>query len=237
MSNLIVCALEAEASPKRAVEQQRFFKTGKGEYAEGDIFLGVGNPNVRRITKKYRDEPLQEVLPMLADPRHEVRLCALLIMVEQYSRGTREICEKVFQAYRDNVQHVNNWDLVDLSAPGIVGEHAWNTSRTCLASFAKSSHLWEQRIAMVGTLALIRHGEFSETLKLAKRFLTHSHDLMHKAVGWMLREVGKRDRSLLDEFLSTFGSTMPRTALRYAIEHYPEPQRKQWLAATRQAAG
>lgn len=222
-------ALTTAGNPEKAVGAQRFFKTGPGQYGEGDIFLGVNNPTVRQIAKEYRELPITEAVKLLKNPYHEIRLCALLILVEHYRKGDKPLRERILEIYLKNTRYINNWDLVDLSAPGIVGEAALNFKHDMLDCLAGSPYLWDQRIAMVATLTLIRHGEFATTLRLTERFLSHPHDLMHKAAGWMLREVGKRDRTVLTEFILKHKLAMPRTMLRYAIEHYPEEQRQAFL--------
>ena len=222
--------LTAAANPEKASGMRRFFKTGLGQYGEGDSFLGLTNPVVRAFVRKFRRTTLSEAVKLLASPWHEVRLCGGLILVELYAHADEAGREAIFHAYLDHGARFNNWDLVDLTAPGIVGNHLLNRERGDLYRLAQSPILWEQRIAMVSTLTLIRHHEFIDTLKLAERFLTHRHDLMHKACGWMLREVGKRNRKALTAFLHAHQKEMPRTMLRYAIEHYPESERKVFLA-------
>lgn len=215
----------------------RFFKTGKGQYGDGDCFLGVVVPLTRRVVKQYREAPLEVVQELLQSEWHECRLCALLILVAQYQRaGSRRMNdsrEELYQFYLAHTARINNWDLVDLSAPYIVGEHLFTHPRDILYTLARSSHLWEQRIAVVSTLGLIRRGEYLDTIRLAEYFAAPErrplHDLMQKSVGWMLREVGKRDRSLLEQFLRAHAATMPRTMLRYAIEKFDEAERKRWM--------
>ncbi len=221
--------LTAAANPEKASGMQRFFKTGPGQYGEGDSFLGLPNPVVRAFVKTFRRTTLPEAVKLLASPWHEIRLCGGLLLVELYARADETGREAIVQAYLNHGARFNNWDLVDLTAPGIVGNHLLNRERDVLDRLAKSPVLWEQRIAMVSTLALIRHHEFADTLKLAEMFLPHRHDLIHKACGWMLREVGKRNRELLTAFLHSHQAEMPRTMLRYAIEHYPESERKVFL--------
>ncbi len=231
--NFSAAAIEREmfaaANPEKAAGMLRFFKSGPGQYGEGDRFLGLGNPAVRNFVGTFRGTGPEEAFRLLESPWHEVRLAGLLLLVHNYRKGDEMRRETVYRGYLARTERINNWDLVDLSAPGIVGEHLLNRERGRLQELAASSLLWDQRIAMISTLTLIRHGDFSETLKLAERFLTHRHDLMHKAVGWMLREIGKRDRPALTEFLNRYRSAMPRTALRYAIEHYPEAERRGFL--------
>ncbi len=222
-------AVRTAGSPEKAIVLQGFFKTGKGQYGEGDLFLGVTVPASRKIALKYRELPLPEIVKLLKSPYHEIRFCALMILVEQYERGDEKTRTRIYCLYLDHTRWVNNWDLVDLSAPDIVGTHLLNGDRSVLDRLAGSGSLWEQRIAMVSTITFIRKGEFADTFRLAERFRTHPHDLMHKASGWMLREVGKRDRAALTEFLRKHRLSMPRTMLRYAIEHYPEEQRREFL--------
>lgn len=219
-----------EASHAEKIEHlQKFFQTSTGGYGEGDIFIGLTNPEVRSFVKQYKDIPLDNVTKLLKNAVHEIRLLALLIMVNKYEKGDVSIREAIYKLYLANIRHINNWDLVDLSAPGIVGVHLLNGKRSILKKLAKSNSLWEQRIAVISTLTLIRHGEFKETLSLAEQLLTHPHDLMHKACGWALREIGKRNKAVLSEFLSKYKLKMPRTMLRYAIEHYSIEERKEWL--------
>jgi len=228
-ATIVKNAITAAGDPEKAVGAQRFFKTGPGQYGEGDVFLGVNNPTIRQIAKEYRKLAITEAVNLLKNRHHEIRLCALLILVEHYRKGDHPLREQILEIYLNNTRYINNWDLVDLSAPGIVGEAVLSKKYDMLDSLTESPYLWDQRIAMVATLTLIRHSEFAAALRLAERFLPHPHDLMHKAVGWMLREVGKRNRAVLTEFLQQHKLVMPRTMLRYAIEHYPEEQRQAFL--------
>ena len=226
----VKAVMKAAGSPVQAAALQRFFKTGQGQYGEGDRFLGLRTPQTRRIAGIFRQLPLSQITVLLANPFHEIRLCALLILVDQYHRSDETRRERILELYLDqSATAINNWDLVDLSAPGIVGIHALAHGNGVIESLADDPLLWRQRIAVVATQTLIRHGEFDETLRLAERFLTHRHDLMHKACGWMLREIGKRNRDVLSGFLQRHRTAMPRTMLRYAIEHYPEAQRRAFL--------
>ena len=211
----IVEELRAFSDEEKKVVLPRFFKTGKGEYGEGDQFLGVIVPNTRKVAKKYRDASYDVLDALLESEWHECRLCALLILREKY----KTVQEEVVRFYLSHTKGINNWDLVDLSAPYILGDYLTNRSdRDILYKLAESSVMWEQRIAVVATLMLIRHGQFEDTVRLAEYFLNTRHDLMQKAVGWMLREVGKRDQDLLIAFLEAYGNRMPRTMLRYAVE-------------------
>jgi len=204
----------------------RFFKTGKGEYGEGDKFLGVTVPLTRAVAKKYKETSFEVLESLLESEWHECRLCALLILIEKYKTEP----DVVVRFYLDHLKGINNWDLVDLSAPYILGDHlVGQKDRKVLYDLARSSVMWEQRIAVVSTLMLIRHGSFSDTIALAKLFLDTRHDLMQKAVGWMLREVGKRDRALLTEFLENHKQEIPRTMLRYAIEKFTPEERRHFM--------
>jgi len=217
------------ATREKAMVLQRFFKTGTGQYGEGDKFLGVVVPDLRRVMKEFRDAPLSEVTKLLRSPWHEDRLLALLILVDQFERGDDKLRAGIYSLYLKNTRYINNWDLVDLTAPKIVGAHLDGGSRSLLYRFARSGNLWERRIAIIATFHFIRQDEFGDTLALSEALLQDEHDLMHKAVGWMLREVGKRDQRALEGFLKKHHAAMPRTALRYAIERFPEAKRKKYL--------
>lgn len=222
--------LRSSADPERAQVFQSFFQTGPGGYGAGDRFLGVTAPATRRVAKAYRDLPLQEVGEFLRHPYHEVRLTALHILVEQYQRGSPLAQEAILQFYLDHLDFVNNWDLVDTSAHKILGAHVLSTGdSTPLWELANSEHLWRQRASVVATLWLIKHGQLSETVELAEHFLTHPHDLMHKAVGWVLREVGKKDLRVLRRFLDSHAKVMPRTMLRYSLEKLSPEERQSYM--------
>lgn len=223
--------LRVHANQTKAKVLQGFFKTKKGEYGEHDKFLGVVVPETRRVAKAFRDLSLAELKKLLYSQIHEDRLLALLILVDQYQAGNSPASqEKIFAFYLQNKRRVNNWDLVDLSSSQIVGAHLMNgKDRKILYQLAQSTNLWDARIAIVSTYYFIRQNEFSETLKIAKILLHHPEDLIHKAVGWMLREVGKRDEDLLCKFLDRHGLQMPRTMLRYAIERLAERKRMGYL--------
>lgn len=217
------------ANPEKARFLQRFFKTGPGQYAEGDVFLGLVVPLTRSIARNCKATPLPELQILIESEYHEARLCALLIVVEQFKKAPEAQREELYAFYLRNACRINNWDLVDVTCPHIVGAYLLDKDRSVLYKLAASDNLWEQRIAMVSTIAFIRNREYTDTLALAERLMTHRHDLMHKAVGWMLREVGKKDRETLSDFLERNATRLPRTALRYAIEHYPEEQRQYFL--------
>lgn len=207
----------------------RFFKTGKGQYGEGDKFLGVVVPNTRLVAKRHKDAPFEVMTELLQSQWHECRLCALLMLVERFKKSDEKERKLIYDFYLSQTARINNWDLVDLSAPGIVGEYLKDKSRKDLYRLADSKLLWDQRIAVVSTYTLIKNGDFIDILALAERLLHHPHDLMRKAVGWMLREMGKRDRDLLVQFLEKYCKVMPRTMLRYAIEKFPEEERKEFM--------
>jgi 3-methyladenine DNA glycosylase AlkD len=224
--------LRSFASKEKAALLMGFFKTGPGQYGEGDKFLGVMVPQTRRVVQEFRDAPLAEVVKLLRSPWHEERLCALLLLVDQFERGDDPLRKKIYTLYLKNTRYINNWDLVDLSAPKIVGPYLDGGPRTQLCRFVKSKDIWERRIAVLATSHFIRQGDFTDTLALSELLLDDDHDLMHKAVGWMLREVGKKDVSVLEGFLKKHCRRMPRTALRYAIERFPEAKRKKYLKGT-----
>lgn len=233
---LSLAAIRAELhelrDPIRAVHSQGFFKTGPGQYAEGDRFLGLTVPVMRSVVRKYRDLDDASTLELLASSWHEERLIALLLMVEGYEKGDDSRREQIHRVYLANTSQINNWDLVDASAGEIVGSHLDAANIALLERLALSDSLWERRIAIVSTFRFIKHNEFRPTLEIAELLLRDTHDLIHKAVGWMLREVGKRDRPALDQFLRKHYQRMPRTMLRYAIERHPEGIRKKYLAGT-----
>lgn len=224
----VTAELEAVHSEEKKVVLPRFFKCGPGEYGEGDRFLGVVVPDVRAVAKKNTFASLDDLTLLLESQWHEARLCALLILLAQCRKS---VPKEAFRFYLAHTDRINNWDLVDLSAPGIVGRYILDNprEREVIYSLADSQSLWEQRIAVVSTLALIREGQFDDTYALAVKLMSHPHDLMHKAVGWMLREAGKRDQPRLELFLDEYAPSMPRTALRYSIEKFPEPLRQHYL--------
>jgi 3-methyladenine DNA glycosylase AlkD len=211
-----------------------FFKTGPGEYGEGDRFLGVTVPNLRRVAREFAALPVNGTLALLESPWHEDRLLALLILVRAYERGTPAEKVRIHRAYLANTKYINNWDLVDLSAAQIVGGQALDKrSLTVIRRLARSKSLWEKRIAMIATFRFIRTGNFRPTIEIAAALVNDDHDLIQKAVGWMLREVGNRDLATEERFLEKHHRTMPRTTLRYAIEKFPEARRKQYLRGLR----
>jgi 3-methyladenine DNA glycosylase AlkD len=223
-------ALAASANPGDVPVLQRFFKTGPDEYAEGDLFIGVRVPATRAVLRRCGAIAQAKILALLHSPIHEERLLALLLWVRDFERGDSLRQQAIYRSYLANTEHVNNWDLVDVSAYPIVGGWLLTRSRAPLARLAGSSNFWERRIAVLATFRFIKQGESADTLALAERLLEDPHELIHKAVGWMLREVGKRvDTKVLEAFLDAHANRMPRTMLRYAIERLPERKRRGYL--------
>jgi 3-methyladenine DNA glycosylase AlkD len=225
--------LRAVIQPEKQAILSSFFKCGKGQYGEGDIFLGITVPNNRAISSRYSQASLSTIEQMLQSPYHEFRLAALIALVRRFERCKANDAQRseIVQLYLKNTPYINNWDLVDLSCPKIIGPYQLaHPEADILHSLSRSSHLWEQRIAIVSTWSIIRAGRYDYTPAIAERFLTHSHDLIHKATGWMLREVGKHHKPTLLGFLSQHAHRMPRTALRYAIERLSPAERTHWLA-------
>jgi len=220
--------LRKESDSEKAKILQRFFKTGKGEYGEEDIFLGITVPKQRQIAIKYESLALKDIQLLLKSKIHEERLTALLILVNNYKKSENK--SEIYDFYLKNTKNINSWDLVDLSAQVIIGTYLEDKDRSILYKLAKSSNLWERRIAIISTFHFIKNNDFSDALKIAEILLNDKHDLIHKAVGWMLREIGKRDISVLENFLKKNYHSMPRTMLRYAIEKFPEKKRKMYLA-------
>lgn len=224
--------ITALANPEKAQILSRFFKTGKGEYGYGDKFLGVTVPQIRSVIKQYAAKTdITEILPLLSDKYHECRMGALLLLVSKYSdkKSTSADKEQIFGIYTGNTRYINNWDLVDLSAPGIPGAHLYGKDCTLLYRYAASNDMWKQRIAIVSTFTFIRNGDNTHTFSLAEKLLGTKEDLIQKAAGWMLREAGKRDKPSLEKFLTKHAAGMPRTMLRYAIEKFPENERKHYM--------
>ena len=210
---------------------QRYFKTAPGEYGAGDQFIGVRVPVLRRLAKEFRTLPRREVTALLRSPVHEERLLALLILVDACRRADETSRAAIFGLYLKNLAFVNNWDLVDSSAPHLVGRHLAQRPRAVLFRLARSKNLWQRRVAMLATFHFIRQDDFTDALRLAELLRDDEHDLMHKAVGWMLREIGKRSAAVLQKFLHQHAAFMPRTMLRYAIEKLPERERRRHLQA------
>jgi len=221
--------LRRRRNSRKARVLQSFFKTGPGQYAAGDIFLGIPVGELRRIAAATAVTEAV-MLGLLRSKVHEERLLALLFLLQQYREANADTKRKLFQLYLNNIQWINNWDLVDISAPHIIGFHLMDgKSKRLLYQLAASTNVWQRRIAIVATMHFIKNGHFADTLKISRRLLNDKHDLIHKAVGWMLREVGKRNRSLLEQFLIQHKSSMSRTMLRYAIERFPEGLRQAYL--------
>ena len=218
------------ADEERAIQIARFFQTGPGQYAEGDLFWGIPNPEVRKVVRRWTQLGFDEVENLLRDPVHECRFAALLIWVSQYPKATQAQQQAIFDSYLAHLDYINNWDLVDLSAPNIVGQHVFDQDRGVLYLLARRPHLWSQRVALIATFYFIRKNQFADSLALAEILLFHKHHLIHKAIGWMLREIGKRDLDILEEFLHRHIQGIPRTSLRYAIEHLPPFRRQYYLA-------
>jgi len=206
---------------------QGFFKTQKGEYGEGDIFLGIVVPEQRKIAKKYKELSLNELQELIYSNIHEYRLISLLILMNKYNKEGNK--KQIFDFYLKNIRNINNWDLVDLSAPNLIGNYLFKRNKSVLYRLAKSDNLWEKRIAIISTFNFIRNNEFDDALKISEILLNDKHDLIHKAVGWMLREIGKRNLKIEEEFLDRHYKQMPRTMLRYAIEKFEEKKRQYYL--------
>jgi len=217
------------ASAKKAKVLARFFKTGVGEYGEGDVFLGIMVPQTRILAKQYAELVLKEVTQLLKSPIHEERLLALFILIAQFEKGTEKQRENIFKFYLANTKYINNWDLVDLSAPKIVGAYLEDKNRIILKKLAQSKDIWKRRIAILATFQFIKNNDFNDALAITTLLIHDEHDLIQKAVGWMLREIGKRDQAVEERFLRKWHKTMPRTMLRYAIERFPQKLRRFYM--------
>jgi 3-methyladenine DNA glycosylase AlkD len=225
----IVERLKALGSPERAAAVSRYFKTGPGEYGEGDVFVGIAVPGIRKLARQIGPISLHDTISLLHSPIHEARFLALILMRAAYGRADARQKELIFRTYLANTRFINNWDLVDSSAPQIVGAHLADGNKDLLRTLCASKLLWERRLAIMATFHFIAKGEFSDALEIARLLLDDPSDLIHKAVGWMLREIGKRDMAVEESFLKIFYRRMPRTMLRYAIERFPEVLRRQYL--------
>lgn len=223
--------LQQLGSPEKAAFLSRFFKTGKGQYGEGDVFLGITMPEIREVVKKYTMLSIEDWTELLQSSYHEFRMAALIGLMKRFQKSKKdEITQQIiFETYLSNLDNINNWDLVDVTCRDIIGAYLFHKERSILYELAQRPHLWAQRVAIVSTWYFISRNQFSDALQISELLLSHKHDLIHKAVGWMLREVGKRDELVLEEFLDTHVKQMPRTALRYAIERFPESKRKYYL--------
>lgn len=230
-ADFILSELLSLRSEARAAGASRFFKTGKGEYGEGDRFLGISSPEVRAVAKANKAIPPEELQRLIESPWHEARLCAFLILVyrTQGKRTPEAEREWAYQFFMRNTAHCNNWDLVDLTCRDVVGNYLLHRDRAPLYALAQSQDLWEQRISIVSTWAFIKAGEFDDTFTLVLQLRKHPHDLIHKAMGWMLREIGKKEQSALIDFLEQHAASLPRTTLRYAIERFTEAERHYFL--------
>jgi len=222
-------AIRANANKDHAKTMQWFFKTGKGEYGEGDKFFGIKVPVQRKIAKQFGELNLDDLQTLLNSKIHEERLISLLILVDKYDKADEKVKEKIYRFYKNNSRKINNWDLVDLSAPKIIGTHLLNRDRKILYKYAYSHNLWQKRISIISTYSFIKNHDFTTTLEISDILMNDDHDLIHKAVGWMLREVGKQEMEALEKFLKTRYNKMPRTMLRYSIEKFPEKKRKKYL--------
>lgn len=229
LATIIKKEMRSLADPKRAEVSKWYFKTGPGEYGESDIFIGLSAPQMRALSKKYRESGFSDVLTLLRSRIHEERMMALLIWTMQFPKADPIRQKKIFTTYLKHRRYVNNWDLVDLSAPILVGSYLFDRDKKRLIRLSKSKRLWDRRIAILSTLLFIRNGVYRPTMDIAEILMYDDEDLIHKAVGWMLREVGKRDRVMSEKFLKQHYKKMPRTMLRYAIERFPPAKRKKYL--------
>ena len=227
MTTQIYNALVARSDEEKKIVLPRFFKTGKGQYGEGDIFLGVTVPNIRGVAKEFKDINIDIIEKLIHSPWHEMRMCALLILV---NNSQKEVTKDTFEFYLSQTKYINNWDLVDLSAPQIVGKFLLNKERDIIYRLAESDLLWDNRIAIVSTLTFIRNNDLDDTYKLSLKMMNHKHDLVHKAIGWMLREAGKRDAKRLYNFIMEYKNIMPRTMLRYSIEKFDKETRNELMS-------
>lgn len=224
--------LRVLANEEKAKILRGFFKTGRGQYGEGDIFLGITVPVLRKVAKECRETRVADAVKLLRSAIHEERLLALFLLIGLYKRGDDSTKKKIYSLYMKNALFVNNWDLVDLSAPNIVGHYLSDKKRAVLFDYARSRDIWKRRIAVVATLYFIKQADLNDTLRISRLLIADDHDLIHKAVGWMLREVGKQDQTVLEKFLLKHYKIMPRTMLRYAIERFPESRRLMYLKGT-----
>lgn len=232
MYDSLISDLKKLANKKKAKVLSGFFKTGKGQYGEGDIFLGIIVPTQRKIAKKYKESSFEDIKKLLENKIHECRLTGLLILVEKFNESDESQRKKIADFYLDNIRYVNNWDLVDLSADKILGVYLQDKDKSILKKMARSKNLWEKRIAIVSTFAFIKQNKFDDTLEISRILISDKHDLIQKAVGWMLREVGKRNKQAEISFLKRYYTKMPRTTLRYSIERFPDSEKKYYMAKT-----
>ena len=221
--------LQELADAGKAAHHQKFFKTGKGQYGEGDIFLGVKIPQLRKLAAEFKTLPIRDCETLLQAPIHEERMLALFLLIRHFKKGDPDTKTLIYNMYMDNTQYINNWDLVDSSALHIVGAYIEDRDQSVLIQMARDGHLWQQRIAVIATFKYIKTSNFDTALQVIEILVNHPHDLIHKATGWMLREIGKRDLKTEEDFLDRYAPTMPRTMLRYAIEKFPPEKRKHYL--------
>ncbi len=221
--------LNLKSNKEKALILQKFFKTGIGEYGEKDIFIGVSVPEIRKISKKFQSLSYDKIIILLNSKIHEERMAALFIMINRYKKKNSSEKKKIFEIYLKNINNINNWDLVDVSCSHIIGNYLIDKPRDILYDFADSNNLWKKRISIVSTLTFIKNNDYCDTLKISKKLLKDGHDLIHKACGWMLREVGKRDLEKLENFLDLNYNEIPRTMLRYSIEKFSDNKRKYYL--------
>lgn len=228
-SEEIIADLKRAGNADYAVHSKRFFKTGKGEYGEGDLFLGIRVPEIRKLVTRFRDVPAAEIEKCLSSPYHEVRLFGFLSLAYRFKKADAAIQKFLFDTYLRNKAYVNNWDIVDVTAPNVIGAYLLDRDKTLLYELARSQGLWDKRIAVIATFTFIKAGKFEDALNISEILLLSKEDLIHKAVGWMLREIGKRDLETEEIFLKNHYRTMPRTMLRYAIERFEEKKRQKYL--------
>lgn len=221
--------LERLSDKEYAARLQKYFKTGKGEYGEGDRFLGIRAPNLRKLAKKYGNISMSQASELLKSSFHEERLFVLFVLAGLFKKANEEDKKKIYNLYLNNISFINNWDLIDASAGHIVGAYSFSRDKKMIYALAKSKSLWERRISIMSTSYFIGHNEFNDTLEIAKMLLHDEEELIHKAVGWLLREIGNRNLDREERFLKKYYTTMPRTMLRYAIEKFPEKKRKKYL--------
>jgi 3-methyladenine DNA glycosylase AlkD len=224
--------LKQLANPAHAAVSQRFFKTGPGEYGEGDVFIGIRVPVLRKLAGEYKDISVSECKLLLQSPVHEERLLAILILIRIFKKSQADVKKSIYELYLNSTDFINNWDLVDTSAEHIVGAYLTDRSKRPLYRLARSNNLWKRRIAIMATFRFVKGHEFAETIKISEMLMGDRHDLIHKATGWMLREIGKRDLKVAEAFLKAHYKKMPRTMLRYAIERFPENKRQRYLKGT-----
>lgn len=215
--------------PEKAEYLPKFFKAFPGYYGEGDKFIGVTVPNQRKVARRFKDLSLSEIQSLLEEDVHEYRLTGLFILIHKYEKGNQQEKREIVDFYIKSVDRINNWDLVDSTAYKILGPYLIDKDKWILYNFAQSNHLWKQRISIIATFYFIKNGQYEDTLEISKILLNHEHDLIHKAVGWMLREIGKRDKKVEVEFLKKYYKKMPRTMLRYAIEKFDKEEREKYL--------